>query len=231
MKCMIMAVILIGNTCLADKDSKIITSLGLATKGFTIQAKEIGDLNKDGLNDVIVILTRGTSKKTDETEEKALLRIYFSDKDGKLSLATEAKDAVCLNCGGMNAPTLPFTLKIKNGVLHLTHAGGSRESFETTTKWRFNNGSFFLIGVDSLVEDSMASDPNAIISIRRDANILSLKMDETILKVPPDYKEGSKDRKPVVKKVNCAVVTGYKEKKLNEYSDAFEIPKCSSETL
>ncbi len=100
-----------------------------------------GDLNKDGIED-IVIIKQDTLSKT----HPYLLQIFFKNKLGKLNLIVSSMKAI--------SPEFPngiqtfhdntdVSLEIKKGILWLK-IGLIRGHFEH--KFRFNNNNFELIG-------------------------------------------------------------------------------------
>ena len=100
-----------------------------------------GDLNKDGIED-IVIIKQDTLSKT----HPYLLQIFFKNKLGKLNLVVSSMKAI--------SPEFPngiqtfhdntdVSLEIKKGILWLK-TGLIRGHFEH--KFRFNNNNFELIG-------------------------------------------------------------------------------------
>lgn len=86
---------------------------------------------------------------------------------------------------------------------------------------------FFLIGVHSTVADTAPTPTKgAIISIERDANVSTGKMDEVVTTISTVAKSG--DFKSSTKRISCAVPPKFKMVKLSVYSpENFLAPRCS----
>ncbi|MDP4236427.1 MAG: hypothetical protein Q8919_08280, partial [Bacteroidota bacterium] len=97
-------------------------------KGYSVLDWESGDLNKDGIQDAILILRKdgedSTSDVIEHPEARPLLLLIRSS-DGKLNLAARNDSTVyCINCGGMLGD--PYTrIVIKKGYFTIEHYGGS----------------------------------------------------------------------------------------------------------
>jgi hypothetical protein len=200
-----------------------------ATMGFVESGDATGDLNGDGIPDVAVLLA-DKAMKEDAADKPLALRVYFADKSGKLTLATEAPKAACLGCGGVKGGDAPYTLEIKKGVLSLTYDGGSRETESYTTKWRYQHGDFELVGIHEVQMDTLAGDKGMIRSIERDVNVSTLKMEETVSTVVSSTPDG--EIKTTEKKHKCAVPPEYKGRKLKSADNSdFTVPKCTKAEL
>ena len=209
------------------------------TEGWSIAQEAFGDLNADGTSDAAVILVKRQREATGRESsneagkiEAATLEVFFADQDGKLRLQLQAPKAVCADCGGaLNAAQeLAVSLAIEKGVLQLEYHAGSREESGVLTKWRFQSGDFFLIGVDSGVADTRADEKGAIWSIDRDANISTLRMKESVNRVESVTADGGV--KMTRKTTTCRVPASYKDVKLGDYSvEEFTPPSCTSISL
>lgn len=178
--------------------------------GWKVASFAQGDLSLPGANDIAAIMTQDDSKIS--------LQIFFRDGSGKLNLKAQFPTAVCINCGGAKSGPIPFGIQIKNNVLIIDKFGGSREFFQKTTKWRYQNNDFSLIGLEEKVQDSQAQGTNSLVMIDRDVNILSLKMNETIQRL------NAKNKK-ITKTSSCAVDKKYAEYTLSKFdSDNYNIP-------
>ncbi len=192
--------------------------------GYTLHDSVTGDLNKDTITDVVAVLTKSKGEETLVT-----LRVFHGTKDGKFTLAVDAPKAVCWQCGGMKGGDVPTTLEIAKGVLILYYNGGSRFTYSTTTKWRSQNGDFQLIGVTQALYDTMGMELGKYQAIIRDANVLTLKMDETA-----DLIVGVKGEDVITKveKTTCAVDAKFKSMALRDFNQAeFSEPKCTPKQL
>lgn len=108
-------------------------------EGQVLDKVSFGDLNKDSLEDVVIVFQpkKALQHQRNTTRE---LRILFKQPDGKYSLAAQSKGAVIAE----NDFNVFFSgTQIKNGVLIVDHdflRGGC------THKYRYQNGGFYLIG-------------------------------------------------------------------------------------
>jgi hypothetical protein len=109
-----------------------------------------GDLNHDGRPDVALAL-RSDEEATAESEENLparLLLVLFGTPTGYTLAAQSGKVLLCKECGGMYGD--PFAgLTIYKGILSIDHYGGSSWRWSITSKFRYQQGAFFLIGETS----------------------------------------------------------------------------------
>lgn len=122
-------------------------------KGTTVLAIERGDLNRDGRDDVVLVL-----EPPDPDQPRPLL-LLVRDPKGVLQLAKRnAKAVACLECGGMMGD--PFQgITVEKGRFTIEHYGGSswRWSVSTTFAWSRRDQSWQLVRVESA--SFHASDP------------------------------------------------------------------------
>lgn len=157
-----------------------------------------------------------------------MLRVFFADKDGKLTLAALAPKAACYGCGGIKGGDEPYRLAIANGVLSLSFDGGSRQTRSLTTKWRFQNGEFALIGVAETLMDSIAGDNGAIVSIARDANLSTRKMVETVRRVT-GITPGNGEIETKLESKRCKIGATFRAPKLKDLDyEAVPVPRCTN---
>ncbi|MDR2235572.1 MAG: hypothetical protein LBE92_05575 [Chryseobacterium sp.] len=101
-----------------------------------------GDLNKDGLEDVVLVYEQEKLLKH-ERNEKRILRILLKQPDGQYRMAAESTGAVA----GENMNNVFFSgIEIKKGLLIISHdflRGGA------VHKYRYQNNGFYLIGGES----------------------------------------------------------------------------------
>ncbi|MDR6920862.1 hypothetical protein [Chryseobacterium sp. 2987] len=106
-----------------------------------------GDLNKDGLEDAVLVYEQEKLLKH-ERNEKRILRILLKQPDGQYTMAAESSDAVA----GENMNNVFFTgIEIKKGLLVINHdflRGGA------VHKYRYQNNGFYLIGAESRSGDA-----------------------------------------------------------------------------
>lgn len=116
-------------------------------KGQKSDTITTGDLNKDGLDDLVMVYQPEKLLKKENSKGRTL-RILLKQDDGNYQLAAESNGAVA----GENMNNVYFTgLEIKKGLLIINHEfirGGS------VHKYRFQNGGFYLIGAESHYGDA-----------------------------------------------------------------------------
>lgn len=166
-------------------------------KGFVVFETINGDLNKDGIEDCVLII-KGTDKNQVITDEyrgqldrnRRGIIILFNKND-HYELAVKNYD--CFSSenedGGVYfAPELSF--EIKNGNLY-THYGHGRYGYWKYT-FRFQNSDFELIGYDAGYRSNFVSD--WVIFNEESINFLSKKkLTKEIIKVATDGKETFKE--------------------------------------
>ncbi len=126
-----------------------------STKKFTPAKWEIettisDDLNNDGVADAAIVFS-------EKTTGDRVLMITFKNAKGEFERVATARDVLqCTSCGGMlggekNTPDI----KIVKGVLIINTLTGSRESSDTTFKFRYDPkvAKFALIGYDVVEND------------------------------------------------------------------------------
>lgn len=123
-------------------------------KGYQSVKEARGDLNKDGIEDLVIIADEVTSNEDDFPNRQLL--ILFKDSDGKYKLSAKSDKAVLKQGeGGVVERDPLIDMKIENGVLTFYYWGGSRERWNSTYKFRFESGKWYLIGATEGWEDSL----------------------------------------------------------------------------
>lgn len=138
----------------------------------------VGDLNKDSVADIAMVIEYTETAQLDESPR--LLLLLLKDKPGQLyKLAARAEHVIL---GSQSGGTMgdPFSdMQIKNNVLRIDFAGGSREQWSTTHRYRLTPQNYFrVIGATYTVEDGSVtsvydynlSNGNAIITKRSSEN-------------------------------------------------------------
>ncbi|MFN8344476.1 MAG: hypothetical protein U0X91_05715 [Spirosomataceae bacterium] len=119
-------------------------------KGWHILEKAEGDLNKDNLRDLAVVIeTVKPVKNLKEPEVEVPPRILFvalQQVDGSYQLSVQSNESVFLsNEGGIfGDPWAGMT--IERGTLLVQFYAGSSDRWAYDYRWRFQNNDWFLIG-------------------------------------------------------------------------------------
>ena len=123
---------------------------------------ETGDLNKDGFEDLVIviqgtdtsktIINQGLGYDTLDTNPRTLLVYLYNKETSKFEKFKESKNIIPSH----SFPTMddPFAgMKIKKGILEINYyfwySAGSWYTTEKTYKFRFQNSDFFLIGIEN----------------------------------------------------------------------------------
>lgn len=117
-------------------------------ENYTIISKVMGDLDKDGVKELVVAYNTKTPE--DELDNVARALIIYKLVNNKWSEWKKSEQALYGSAdGGMMGD--PFgSIEIKNGILLVMQQGGSSWKWEITDKYRFQNGNFYLIGYTSV---------------------------------------------------------------------------------
>jgi hypothetical protein len=103
-----------------------------------------GDFNKDGLKDVAVILVDSIYEKITGDGNRSLI-ILRGTKNGYILSSYCDSAVLCIGCGGVHGD--PFeSVSFTNNQLVLKHIVGSSYRSELTTRFRYQNGNWVLIG-------------------------------------------------------------------------------------
>lgn len=120
-------------------------------KDYDTLAVAKGDLNKDGIEDAVLVLYHNWEKKEDWMQQdgdsmpQRMLVILFGTENGYKQVAQSTKAILCKTCGGIYGD--PFEgIEIGKGLLTIYHYGGSAWRWAYTHKFRYQDGQFYLIG-------------------------------------------------------------------------------------
>lgn len=122
---------------------------------------ETGDMNKDGISDLVIIATPCHKDKMTVRNDgyvynfnQPVLAIYWGNKNGEFKLFKKYDNVIPARPSEFVDITPSLTINSK-GVLEITletfASAGSWEQPTTTYKYRYQNGDFFLIGKDEEV--------------------------------------------------------------------------------
>lgn len=125
--------------------------LSLIPKGWHIlekvegePVKAVGDLNKDGINDIAVVIEE--DKKAENEAPRRALLIAFGNKDNTYTLSTIAENAILkADEGGIWGDPLEG-ISIDRGSVLIKFYGGSNWRWYRTYRFRFQNNDWYLIG-------------------------------------------------------------------------------------
>lgn len=103
-----------------------------------------GDLDKDGIKELVVAYN--TKRKGDPYESVPRELIIYKIQERIWTVWKKSKQALYGSKeGGMMGD--PFgEIEIKNGILLISHNGGSSWKWSHTDKYRYQDGEFYLIG-------------------------------------------------------------------------------------
>ena len=107
-----------------------------------------GDLDKDGINELVVAYNTQKTKDIYENVSRELI-IYKKEKNQWMVWQKSEQSLYDSRGGGTMGDPLG-EIKIKNGILLINQRGGSSWKWEHTDKYRFQNGEFYLIGYTSI---------------------------------------------------------------------------------
>jgi len=157
-------------------------------KGWKINYKIEGDLNKDKLIDFAAVIEQNFKYEVgSEAAPERILIIAFRQKDNNsYKLSIQSSKAILLaNDGGVFGDPFYEGLSIKNGTLVLDFYGGSIDRWGLTYKFRYQNSGWFMIGATVLsmnvgdghetIEDYNLSTGKAIVSKGIEGNKLTEK--------------------------------------------------------
>lgn len=115
--------------------------------------KAVGDLNNDGLNDLVIVTQDTISEK-----QPFKLQIFFAKPDGSDSLYVETTTAVLPNYpegkNGFDTGRRFSQVYIDEGNLYIAH-DQTRGHFEH--KFHFQNGDFVLVGFNEIESDGIGT--------------------------------------------------------------------------
>ncbi|MBL0740667.1 hypothetical protein [Chryseolinea lacunae] len=122
-------------------------------QNWTLLHEAVGDLNRDSLADVAMVVEYAGDAL--ENERPRSLILLLRDKQSKLYSLAEQADHVVLDGQSGGTQGDPFaSMEIKNNVLRLDFSGGSREQWTTTHRYRYAPEKYFrVIGATYKVTD------------------------------------------------------------------------------
>lgn len=184
------ALLVLASTALAKPLDAVPASgaaaASFAPAGWMVESTLAGDLNGDATPDLVVVLI----EKAPGERGRALLWLHGKDH-GYLRVDSNVGLLPCFQCMGVKGGDGAPTLAIAKGVLVVSQVGGSRESYGSVHRFRFEQGGVRLIGVDQDSHDSLTGES--------DSTSINLVTGVTIRQTtPPETDEAGKptNRKP-----------------------------------
>jgi hypothetical protein len=160
---------------------------GFVPAGWKIEKKIEGDLTKDNTVDTVLELIQNPPAAAGDSQRKLLIILQNSDKSLHKAAVAE-KLLLCPNCFGTMGTNAD--IKIEKGILIIDHLTGSRETQETTQRFRYEDKSkrFLLIGEDIINNDRLNVDGSSTKSI----NYLTGEQIEEVIKNKKSTKKTTK---------------------------------------
>ncbi|MDP4269630.1 MAG: hypothetical protein Q8909_05840 [Bacteroidota bacterium] len=114
------------------------------TPGYQLIDSVIGDLDKDGINELVAAYNIREGLKENDNFHRAI--IIYKLSSGKWILWKKSEQALFMSQdGGMMGD--PYSgMDIKNGILAIYQEGGSSWKWSQSDKYRYQDGDFYLIG-------------------------------------------------------------------------------------
>jgi len=118
--------------------------------GWHVLTQATGDLNKDGLADIAVLIEADSVVKSlkewDNQQQPRILFAAFRQPDNQYRLSVQSNESILLsNEGGVFGD--PFdALEINRGSIVVRFYGGSSDRWSYAYRWRYQNKDWFLIG-------------------------------------------------------------------------------------
>lgn len=105
-------------------------------KGYTLLDSTSGDLNKDGIKDLIVVL-KNNLEETNPDTTRPLLILHGTKTKGYTLAAKNTHVVLCKNCGGIFGD--PYErLVVKNNFFSVEHYGGSNWRWTRIITFKYN---------------------------------------------------------------------------------------------
>lgn len=111
-------------------------------QGYTVLGKTMGDLNKDGIPELLLVYD--TPRQTDYGSEREIG--IYQQKDNAWELWHTSVGAVLPSEHGGTMGD-PFDgIAVENGAITINHFGGSRHRWYYIHRYRYQQGDWYLIG-------------------------------------------------------------------------------------
>jgi hypothetical protein len=147
-----------------DKDSPE-ALLKFIPKNYMLKDTVRGDLNLDGIKDLILVLNKEGEEQTSDVidnPEKRLMLILLGQKNNTYQKARQSENAIyCYDCGGMLGD--PFQkITVKDGEFAIEHFGGSSWRWARTSTFKYIKDSEDWYLIEDALVNSHSGDPDNI---------------------------------------------------------------------
>lgn len=145
-------------------------------KGWTLLDQTSGDLNKDGLADIVGVIEPEAERQPGEEAPARILFVAFRGKEPGYRLAIQTSKAIMrADEGGMlGDPYDDGSISVDRGSLVLSFYGGSSWRWRCVYRFRYQDRGWYLIGV---TQEGFRVDSEA--TTMKDYNLLTGKMIES----------------------------------------------------
>lgn len=114
----------------------------LTPKGFEVLAEKVGDLNKDGIDEKVIVYNTNDTTEDGIVRELQIFRLI----NNEWILWKKSRNAIKKSQEGEMIGDPFVAIDIVKGLLVIHFDGGSSWKWNYTDKYRFQNGEFELIG-------------------------------------------------------------------------------------
>ena len=126
--------------------AKMPSALPTTPDGYTLLTKVTGDLNRDGVDELVLVFNTPNEFDSDGGLGTVREIDIYQQKNNLWQLWHKSVGAILpSDHGGMMGD--PFQdFRIERGAIVVEHFGGSRDKWHYTHRYRFQNNNWFLIG-------------------------------------------------------------------------------------
>lgn len=123
-------------------------------QGWAVEDQANGDLNGDGVADLVAVLVQNDQVQGDEQPERAMIVLLSQGKAQFVMAGTNDSIFQCKGCGGVKEGA---GVSIRKGVIIATQSSGSREFASETWRFRYDfpKRRFVIIGNDLETGDGL----------------------------------------------------------------------------
>ena len=138
----------------------------LIPKNWKLIDKAEGDLNRDNLEDIAAVIEYTAEHKQNDNEEwfgqPRILFIVFKNSDGTYKLSIQSSEVIMRSdMGGIYGD--PFAgIEYSRGSVVISSYGGSSWRWGVTSRYRFQNDGWYLIGITELSEHTYTGESETV---------------------------------------------------------------------